>query len=84
MNQLRDLAVNQEIEAGPMVYSSRGPVRRMQGQITEQSLTLTIDLDDATFQKILNTYRAAYKPGAGIVRPPALPEILAILISEMR
>lgn len=81
MNQLRDLAVNQEIEAGPMVYSSRGPVRRMQGQITEQSLTLTIDLDDATFQKILNTYRASL--GTGRYRPPALPEILAILISEM-
>lgn len=83
MNHLRDLSVNQEIEAGPMVYSSRGPVRRMQGQITEQALTLTIDLDDATFRKIMNTYRAAYA-GGGIARPPALPEILAILISEMR
>ncbi len=82
MNHLRDLSVNQEIEAGPMVYSSRGPVRRMQGQITDQSLTLTIDLDDATFRKILNTYRAASQ--GGIMRPPALPEILAILVSEMR
>lgn len=84
-NFLTRLDVEQEIEAGPVLMGSRGPIGRSRIQNVRSSLTLTIEANESTITKVYNAIRATSPdPGQFQLESLQLPEVLAILVSELR
>jgi hypothetical protein len=75
-NLLAHVEIRQDYEPGPTYHSIHGPVRRCMGRV-ESKLSIEIDVTPETVEKLVRGFQLK---GGRMLR---LPELVAILVSEM-